>query len=126
MKRTNANPALHGAIVKRAKVMAADGAASIFAMLKHSLDKYLGDRRGHNTTYQRQSAGLSRGLDLGTKGKGRWSREQLHDRGGKPEEPDVVDRYDRLVERMAANNESYSEQEVAADVSKARQGPRSR
>ena len=106
--------------------MAAEGAAFIFAILKHGLDRYLGDRRGHSTTDQQQLAGLSRGLDLGTKGKVRWSREQLHDRGGKPEEPDVVDRYDRLVERMAANNESYSEQEVAADVSKARHAPRSR
>jgi prevent-host-death family protein len=37
------------------------------------------------------------------------------------QEREILDRFDRLVERMAAQNESFSEQEVEADIRKARE-----
>jgi len=65
-------------------------------------------------------------LNLRTMGKRRWSREDLHSRFPEIQEREVVGRYDHLVDRMASRNGSFSEQEVEADVRKARQNPKSR
>lgn len=37
------------------------------------------------------------------------------------QEKEILDRFDRLVERMAAQNERFSEEEVEADVREARE-----
>lgn len=37
------------------------------------------------------------------------------------QEREILDRFDRLVERMAAQNERFSEEEVEADVRQARE-----
>jgi hypothetical protein len=100
--------------------MVAVGAASVFAMRKHMLEVSPRDQERPDLPYQQQPAGPGKGFDLGTKGKGRWTREQLHNRRGEPQERDVLDRYDWLVERMAADNEPYSGREVSAEVGKAR------
>jgi prevent-host-death family protein len=42
------------------------------------------------------------------------------------QEAEILDRFDRLVERMAVQNEAFSEEEVAADIHKTRGRGRSR
>lgn len=42
------------------------------------------------------------------------------------QEKDIPGRFDRLVERMAAHNKAFSDEEVEADVRKARVKGRSR
>jgi len=126
MKKTDTTLASARNIVKRTKAKAADRATSISAMLKHLLGRRPRDHQGYKDAHQRQSAVLNKGFTLGTKGEPRWTRQQLHDRLRESQERDVLGRYDRLVERMAAHNESYSDQEVAADVLKASGTRRSR
>ena len=122
MKKTDTAPAFPGVMLKRAKDMAASKATSVVAILKHLLESQPGYEKAH----RRQSPFLTKGLDLRTMGKRRWSREDLHSRFPEIQEREVVGRYDRLVDRMASRNESFSEQDVEADVRKARQNPKSR
>jgi hypothetical protein len=42
------------------------------------------------------------------------------------QEREVLDRFDRLVERMAVQNQAFSEEEVEADIRKARRKGRRR
>jgi PHD/YefM family antitoxin component YafN of YafNO toxin-antitoxin module len=42
------------------------------------------------------------------------------------QEKDILGRFDRLIERMAAHNEVFSDEEVEADIRKARVKGRSR
>ena len=42
------------------------------------------------------------------------------------QEKDILGRFDRLIERMAAHNEAFTEEEVEADIRKARAKGRAR
>jgi prevent-host-death family protein len=42
------------------------------------------------------------------------------------QEKDILGRFDRLIERMAVHNEAYTEEEVEADIRKARAKGRAR
>jgi metal-responsive CopG/Arc/MetJ family transcriptional regulator len=80
MEKQNITLALPKDVLKRVKVMAAEEGTSISAIMEHLLHDHLARHEGYHKACQRQSAVLTKGFDLGTKGKRTWSREQLHER----------------------------------------------
>ena len=80
MEKQNITLALPKDVLKRVKVMAAEGGTSISAIMEQLLQDQLARHEGYDNARQRQSAMLTRGFDLGTKGKRTWSREELHER----------------------------------------------
>jgi len=80
MDKQNITLALPKDILKRAKVMAAQQGSSISAMMEGLLQDHLARHEGYEQARQRQSSLLTKGVDMGTRGKANWRREQLHER----------------------------------------------
>jgi hypothetical protein len=80
MEKQNITLALPKDVLKRVKVMAAEEGTSISAIMEELLQNRLGLHEGYEKARQRQSVVLTKGLDMGTRGKAVWRREQLHER----------------------------------------------
>jgi metal-responsive CopG/Arc/MetJ family transcriptional regulator len=80
MEKQNITLTLPKDVLKRVKVMAAERGTSVSALMERLLQDHLARHEGYEQAHQRQSALLTKGFDLGTKGKRTWRREELHER----------------------------------------------
>jgi metal-responsive CopG/Arc/MetJ family transcriptional regulator len=80
MDKQNVTLSLPKDVLKRVKVMAAEQGSSISAIMEALLQEHLARHEGYEQARQRQASLLARGIDLGTKGKVSWRRDQLHER----------------------------------------------
>lgn len=80
MEKQNITLALPKNVLKRVKVLAAERGTSVSALMERLLKQHLARHEGFEQARQRQTALLAEGLDLGTKGKRNWTREDLHER----------------------------------------------
>lgn len=80
MDTQNVTLTLPKAILRKAKVIAAERQTSLSRLLTEALEQVVA---GHDRVAQarrRHLEILERGFDMGTGGSSRWSREELHDR----------------------------------------------
>lgn len=80
MDKQNITLALPKDLLRRVKVMAARQGSSISAIMEGLLQDHLARHEGYEQARQRQSSLLTKGLDLGTRAKATWRRDQLHER----------------------------------------------
>jgi hypothetical protein len=80
MDKQNITLALPKDVLKRVKLMAAEKGTSVSALMEGLLQDHLARHEGYEQAHQRQLAMLTKGFDLGTKGRQTWRREELHER----------------------------------------------
>lgn len=80
MERQNVTLSLPKALLKKAKVTAAQEEKSLSELMREALEQKIDQNTGFNKARQRHTALLRRGLDLGTRGHRGVSRDELHDR----------------------------------------------
>ncbi len=80
MERQNITLSLPKDLLREAKHLALDRGTSLSAMLAEFVEKMVRDSEGYERARIRTRRRLAKGFDLGTEGKVRVSREQLHDR----------------------------------------------
>jgi predicted transcriptional regulator len=78
--RQNVTLALPADTVRRLKVLAAERGSSISRMLTEQLEELLDRDSGYARARKRSLATLERGLELGTRGRPTWTRDELHER----------------------------------------------
>lgn len=67
-------------LLREVKVLAARRQTSVSALLAGMLREAVEREAGYALARRREMEALERGLDLGTGGEIRWSREELHER----------------------------------------------
>lgn len=67
--------------VRRAKILAAQRGVSVSRLLSEMLKEILDRDSGYALARERHLAALDSAPDLGTGGRPRWSRDDLHERG---------------------------------------------
>ena len=80
MERQNVTLSLPKSLLRRAKIVAASRDKSLSELLRESLEEKVREANGYKKARERQLRLLNRGLDLGTKGRIRTTREELHGR----------------------------------------------
>ena len=80
MKSRNITLSLPEEVLREAKVVAARRGTSVSALLAGALAELVERESGYATAKERSLAALGGGLDLGTRGKIRWGRDELHER----------------------------------------------
>jgi hypothetical protein len=80
MERQNVTLSLPKSLLKKAKVLAAIREKSLSELLRESLEDRIRDGIGYKTARKRQIKLLKDGLDLGTMGKIKTTREEIHER----------------------------------------------
>lgn len=81
MDRQNVTLSLPKPLLKKAKTIAAKKEKSLSEMLRESLEEKVREATGYKRARERQLKLLRKGLDLGTKGSIKISREEIHVRG---------------------------------------------
>ena len=81
MEKQNVTLSIPRALLKQAKIMAASQDKSLSQFLRESLEEKLREDANYTKTQKRQLRLLKKGLDLGTKGQVKISRDDLHARG---------------------------------------------
>jgi metal-responsive CopG/Arc/MetJ family transcriptional regulator len=79
--RQNVTLSLPKPLLKKVKTIAAKKDKSLSEMLRESLEEKVREDTGYKKARERQLKILRRGLDLGTKGSIKISREEIHARG---------------------------------------------
>lgn len=80
MDRQNVTLSLRKDLLRKAKILAARQEISMTALMERLLQEHVSRHEGFRQARKRQLATLARGFALDTKGKGQWSREELHER----------------------------------------------
>ncbi len=80
MDRQNVTLSLSKSLLKKAKVVAAQEEKSLSELLREALEHKVHQSSRYHTARQRHMMLLRKGIDLGTKGKWRISRDALHER----------------------------------------------
>ncbi len=80
MSTQNLTLSLPKEIVRRVKVMAAQRGTSVSRMLVEALEQLVAHDDAYERARRRHLTLLKRSLNLGTRGRTSWSREELHDR----------------------------------------------
>jgi hypothetical protein len=80
MERQNITLSLPVTLLKKAKVLAAQEEISLSQLMKESLETKLRQKNGFIKAQKRQQKYLSRGFNLGTRGRLDIPREELHAR----------------------------------------------
>jgi len=80
MNRQNVTLSLPKSLLKKAKIIAASREKSLSELLRESLEEKVREANGYKKARQRQVKLLKEGLDLGTKGDIRTTRDEIHDR----------------------------------------------
>lgn len=80
MEKQNVTLSLPISLLKKAKVIALNKEKSLSRLLRESLEEKVKEATGYKTAKERQMRLLKKGLELGTKGHLKISREELHDR----------------------------------------------
>lgn len=79
-ERQNITLSLPRGVVREAKVIAAQRGTSISALMARVLRELIDEERGYRAARERSLRRLEDGFDLGTSGKARWTRDELHER----------------------------------------------
>ena len=78
--RQNVTLSLPKDVLRRAKHLAVERGTSLSGLLADQLEAALRDDEAYLGATARIKRRLSKGIDLGTKGEIRWSRDELHER----------------------------------------------
>jgi len=80
MEKQNVTLSLPKSLLKRVKVFAASKEKSLSELLRESLEEKLKEASGYKKSKNRQLKLLGEGFNLGTKGRIKATREEIHDR----------------------------------------------
>jgi metal-responsive CopG/Arc/MetJ family transcriptional regulator len=80
MERQNLTLSLPKTLLKKAKIFAVKNDKSLSEIIRESLEEKIDDENEYNKAMARHMKLLEKGFDLGTKGKFKVSREELHER----------------------------------------------
>ena len=81
MDRQNVTLSLPKALLKKAKVVAAQQDKSLSELMREALERRISRAAEYEKAKRRHLRLLERGLDLGSDGEVAFSREELHDQG---------------------------------------------
>ncbi len=81
MEKQNVTLSIPKALLGQAKIMAVSQDKSLSQLLKEALEEKVREEADYNNAQKRQLRLLKKGLDLGTKGQVKISRDDLHARG---------------------------------------------
>ena len=76
----NVTLSLPRGLLKRAKRLAADEDTSVSALMTQALARLVDDRLRFSSARRRSLAAMKQPASLGTRGRARWTRDELHDR----------------------------------------------
>lgn len=80
MEKQNITLSLPKMLLKKAKTWAVIKERSLSDLLRETLEEKVKEETGYQRARERQAALMEKGFDLGTKGKIKTSREELHER----------------------------------------------
>ena len=80
MDRQNVTLSLPKTLLRKAKIVAAQEEKSLSELMREVLRGKVEQQTGYERAKQRHLALLKKGLNLGTKGRSSYTREELHDR----------------------------------------------
>jgi hypothetical protein len=80
MEKQNVTLSIPKTLLRQAKIMAMSQNKSLSQFLKESLEEKVREKADYKKAQKRQLRLLKNGLDLGTKGQIKSSRDDLHDR----------------------------------------------
>ncbi|MBU2510880.1 CopG family transcriptional regulator [bacterium] len=80
MDRQNVTVSFSKSLLKKAKILAASMDKSLSELFRETIEQRVKEAEGYNTSKNRQLALLKQGLNLGTKGRIKITREELYDR----------------------------------------------
>ena len=81
MEKQNVTLSIPKTLLRQAKIMAASQDKSLSQFLRESLEEKVREEADYSKAQKRQLRLLIKGLDLGTKGQIKISRDDLHARG---------------------------------------------
>jgi hypothetical protein len=76
----NVTLSLPKALLKRAKRLAADEDTSVSALMARALARLVDDHVRFSSARRRSLAAMQHAASLGTRGRARWTRDELHER----------------------------------------------
>lgn len=80
MERRNVTLSLPKSLLKKAKIAAVQSEKSLSALMREAIEEKVSASTGYQRAKRRHMVFLKSGMDLGTKGRIRISREDLHAR----------------------------------------------
>ncbi len=80
MDRQNVTLSLPKTLLKKAKIVAAQEEKSLSELMREVLGKKVEQQTGYQKAKRRHLSLLKKGLNLGTKGRTSYTRDELHDR----------------------------------------------
>jgi metal-responsive CopG/Arc/MetJ family transcriptional regulator len=80
MDRQNVTLSLPKTLLKKAKIVAAQEEKSLSELMREVLRGKVEQQTGYEKAKQRHLSLLKKGLNLGTKGRSSYARDDLHDR----------------------------------------------
>ncbi len=81
MEKQNVTLSIPKTVLKQAKIVAASQDKSLSQLMRESLEEKVREETDYNNARKRQLKLLKKGLDLGTDGQVKTSRDELHARG---------------------------------------------
>lgn len=81
MENQNVTLSIPRTLLKQAKIIAASQDKSLSQLMRESLEEKVREEADYNKARKRQLRILKKGLDLGTGGQVKVSRDELHARG---------------------------------------------
>ena len=81
MEKQNVTLSIPKVLLGQAKIMAVSQDKSLSQLLKEALEEKVREEADYNNAQKRQLRLLKKGLELGTKGQVKISRDDLHARG---------------------------------------------
>ncbi len=81
MEKQNVTLSIPKTVLKQAKIIAASQDKSLSQLMRESLEEKVREETDYNSARKRQLKLLKKGLDLGTDGQVKTSRDELHARG---------------------------------------------
>jgi hypothetical protein len=81
MEKQNVTLSIPKILLRQAKIIASNQDKSLSQFLKESLEEKVREESDYNKAQEKQLRLLKKGLDLGTKGQVKISRDDLHVRG---------------------------------------------
>ncbi len=80
MEKQNVTLSLPKPLLKKAKTLAAKKEKSLNEFVRESLEEKVRESTGYKKAMERQLRRMKKGFDLGTQGKIKLTREELHER----------------------------------------------
>jgi len=79
MEKQNITLAIPKDILRKAKIIAVQEGTSVSGLLTRILKELVSREEGYQTAHRNHLTNLEKGIDLGTEGMARWTREELHE-----------------------------------------------